>query len=252
MDRSWTLYKDTTWDYSELSPREILRLEALCALLPAEVTSALDAGCGEGRLGRLLLERKSLRLISLDIVPRAAESAPGDRLAGSVASLPLASASVETVIASEVLEHLPEPVYQAALDEFARVTQRFLLISVPCRELLDARHITCSACGCRYNKDWHLRRFDLPDLERLHPDFILIETSRISPRSPWQRLFNRTRTTTSGASPDSPCPLCGAEAKANYADKFRALLLEGVDSLTRLEAHKPTWLVALYQKKARR
>jgi len=86
-------------------------------------TDILDAGCGEGitleKLTRLFPER---RVLGIDTEPENLEICRRHQLPvqeGSVYSLPFADASFDTVLLSEVIEHLDTPA--KALSEIHRV-----------------------------------------------------------------------------------------------------------------------------------
>lgn len=96
----------------------------------------LDAGCGLGSHLHLLAGTHRLDLIGLDLdadrLRRAGAEVPGAALArAAIARLPLADASVDRVLASEVLEHVPDDA--AALAEVRRVLRPGgrLVLSVP-------------------------------------------------------------------------------------------------------------------------
>jgi SAM-dependent methyltransferase len=103
---------------------------------------ALDIGCGRGRHLHALAARGGLVVVGIDQSREDLEAArSGFALVGPVAGwsllqgdalrLPFADASFDSVVCSEVLEHLDR--YEAALDEIARVTRPggVLALSVP-------------------------------------------------------------------------------------------------------------------------
>ena len=101
---------------------------------PLEPSSTLDAGCGEGetisRIGHLLGSRIAAIDIESYCVSTTAERHPGvEVLEGSVTELPFADSSFDLVLCLEVLEHLENPA--AAIREFARVSSRDVVVSVP-------------------------------------------------------------------------------------------------------------------------
>lgn len=125
----------------------------------------LDLGCGEGRHALSAWLRAPVQVIGIDLSlqdlatarQRAAEfqhqpGADGHRLglvAGSALQLPLANASIDGVICSEVLEHVFD--YSAVIDEIHRVLRPggWLAVSVPrawperlCWWLSDSYHET--------------------------------------------------------------------------------------------------------------
>lgn len=109
-------------------------VERVAAMAPERV---LDAGCGEGFIARLLLDRIcGLRLTGCEL------SEPALRLArtanpeatfarASITALPFPDRSFDVVCCFEVLEHLPGDGPALALAEFARVARRGVVLSVP-------------------------------------------------------------------------------------------------------------------------
>jgi SAM-dependent methyltransferase len=109
-------------------------VERVAALAPAQ---ALDAGCGEGFVARLLLDRiDGLRLTGCelsDAALRLARTANPEAtfVRGSITELPFADRAFDVVCCFEVLEHLPDNGPAQALAEFARVARRGVVLSVP-------------------------------------------------------------------------------------------------------------------------
>jgi ArsR family transcriptional regulator len=99
--------------------------EKLLELLPADPGVTLDLGCGTGQLARMLAARLA-RLICVDQSPNMLERArqavdlPGVEFRiGALEHLPLRDGEVDTVVASMILHHMPEPVL--GLREIRRV-----------------------------------------------------------------------------------------------------------------------------------
>lgn len=119
--------------YQGVLSRYLSRMAHLVrSLRPATV---LDAGCGEGYVYRGLRDRG----VSADwegvdasagAVRFAAEKNPECRWSvGDLREMSQPSNSAELVLCSQVLEHIPQP--ERVRDELARVSARWLLISVP-------------------------------------------------------------------------------------------------------------------------
>lgn len=94
----------------------------------------LVVGCGEGFINEVL-EKHGNTVTGLDLsdtrLERASKRVKGKLVSGDVYSLPFENDSYETLIASEILEHLKEP--YTALTEFHRVlkTKGRLILTVP-------------------------------------------------------------------------------------------------------------------------
>ncbi len=108
--------------------------ERVAALAPATL---LDAGCGEGFVARVLLERlPGLAITGCDLNPAATRLAAARNptahfAAASVLALPFPDDAFDVVGCFEVLEHLPGDLPRAALAELARVARRAVVLSVP-------------------------------------------------------------------------------------------------------------------------
>ena len=97
--------------------------------------TALDAGCGEGIVYRAMKKRGFRGSwtgfdFSQDAVEFAREASPeASWQHASAYEIPFAANSFDLVFSSQVLEHLPDPAL--ALREFARVSRKWILLSVP-------------------------------------------------------------------------------------------------------------------------
>ena len=107
----------------------------------------LDAGCGTG----LNLSSMPSGSVGLDINPRnlaLIRSRLPDRMAveGDIENMPFGDAAFETVVCTEVLEHVPYP--ERALAEIRRVLRPggLLLGSVPSRSLIWRLRFLSSTC----------------------------------------------------------------------------------------------------------
>ena len=96
-----------------------------------------------------------------------------------------ATERLTSALCCEVLEHLPDLVYQSGLGELARVAARHIVLTVPNREVRRRADITCAECGCRYNRE------PTPAIVRrrgsrrmLVPDFSLDSVVEAGPHQP--------------------------------------------------------------------
>lgn len=94
-----------------------------------------EAGCGEGYVTEFISKmRPDASIQASDISEKTVQEArkrvpQADFQVGSIYEIPFANNTFDLVIASEVLEHLEAP--EKALQEVLRVSQRYVLISVP-------------------------------------------------------------------------------------------------------------------------
>jgi len=111
---SLTQYQSTRPDKGD-----IIRYKLIARHCKGEV---LDIGCGIGELGRYLTSTGNLGYVGLDTSGKV-------HIHGSVYQLPIRSDSFDTVVLSEILEHLENP--KEALSEAVRISKRRVVISVP-------------------------------------------------------------------------------------------------------------------------
>lgn len=207
----------------------------LVSLVPSDVRSILDAGCGNGAVTRRLIDRWDV--VACDFSEAAVQQLRGVRaLLADLAGLPFADRAFDLVLASDVIEHVPDGLYQAALAEIARVAGRYVLLAVPHREILAAAEVHCPHCGHRYHAHLHQRSYDVDGMDRVFgPEFGIRRVLRSGPR--WTFAdpgLVRARQETSGLDypfEDALCPRCGtrrgpveqSRAALQAARRFEAL-----------------------------
>jgi SAM-dependent methyltransferase len=175
----------------------------------------LELGTGEGEIARRLRSRfPAATLVTLDL-PDAelAEHWRGggwSSLFADAAHAPVADATVDLVLAIEVLEHLVDPA--AALAEMARVARGAVVLSVPCEPLwrvanmARGRHLAALGNTPGHLQHWGRRRF--ASLVGRHLDVVEV----VSPL-PWTMVVARSRraaaATRDRAARTMPAPLPG-------------------------------------------
>lgn len=85
---------------------------------------------------------------------------------GSIGAIPLAGASLDVVVASEVLEHLSHRQRESGLSEIARVLRPggWFLGTVPYKEDLSLGQAVCPRCGQSFHRWGHQHSFDKTDI----------------------------------------------------------------------------------------
>jgi SAM-dependent methyltransferase/uncharacterized protein YbaR (Trm112 family) len=169
------------FDYFAPSPdgatrHDQLRLhQQIARAVPAQPELILDVGCG----GAWVAQRftgADCRVISLDISSRnplrahaAVDHPQHSGLIADVYQLPFAKNSIPTIIASEIIEHVPDPLgFLAQLIEVLAPGGR-LVITTPYQE--DIVYHLCVHCNQPTPSNAHLHRFDETVFERLLTDF---------------------------------------------------------------------------------
>jgi len=147
-------------DMGRIWPWPTLLLEQVAswmAALPGDPW--LDAGCGGGKLGEILGERK--KLIGLDIDGKRLVYARTQThltlLCGSLTSLPLADGSMGGIACVETLEHISD--MAAVLAEFSRCLRPrgYLLLSMPSVTLRSLWQMSRRGIPVYCSEDEHVR-----------------------------------------------------------------------------------------------
>jgi ubiquinone/menaquinone biosynthesis C-methylase UbiE len=118
----------TRFDTVDFYADRKVNLDRMAAIERHLVGSVADVGCGSGAYVSALAARTPSLGLDQTRFPTW-EGAPGRFVQADAAVLPLRANSVDTLLVFETLEHLAEP--EAALAEYARVTRRRLLLTVP-------------------------------------------------------------------------------------------------------------------------
>lgn len=153
---------DDFWSGTLDNPMDRERISRLAALIPADVKSILDVGCGDGMFVNHLLAsgRRFERVHAVDRSHKALSRVKAEKSQASIDDLPFGPNSFHLVSSLEVIEHLPVRVLENGLASLCKIAAKYVLISVPYLEDLDRSLIMCPACRTRFNPDYHMRSFD--------------------------------------------------------------------------------------------
>lgn len=172
------------WDRYEDNAEEIKRAESIIELIPADVRSVLDIGCGNG----IVTNRISRPLVvGVDFARTPLRKVEAHAIQGSINFIPIKTGIFDLIIITEVLEHLDEPTYQKAINEINRLKSRYILISVPYKENIAIGLCKCVKCGHLFNASHHRRIFDENRIRDAFPKYkvekVKYESYRIPPSS---------------------------------------------------------------------
>ncbi|WP_433767105.1 methyltransferase domain-containing protein [Pseudomonas putida] len=215
MSQDIRLYQSAQiWD----QPMQIGQRNLLAALLdfwPRSVASALDVGCGDGKLSAIIAQTTGTHFTGLDSSAEALSRLPYPGVLGDATSLPFEDGAFDSVITTDALEHMPDHEEQIAWSELFRVARNWVMVAVPFREeMLDATSI-CNSCGHAYHVNWHQRAYDIADLHRKAPLGWHVTASVIS-GEPWTQMlpletrFRHEHLGEAAGWESAICPHCGA------------------------------------------
>lgn len=137
-----------------------------------DVKSVIDLACGNGVFTNYLIDqRKDLRVVGYDRSETALKYVKSEKILGDIIDTPFKDGEFDCVIANSVIEHLPIDIYVKAIREIARISNKYIIISVPYREKLEEKHTKCPSCTSEFNSDLHLHSFDKERIEKLFSQF---------------------------------------------------------------------------------
>ncbi len=232
------------WKVENMNEREVERVSFTASLIPEDVRSVADIGCGNGLFLNHLATTapgRFSRLCGVDRSRSALEHVGTEKLQCSIERLPFFDGEFDMATCLEVLEHLPVSIYGTALSEVARISRKYVFISVPNDQDLEESLVNCPQCPTKFNPDYHLRSFNRHSLEvllngygyRCLDVFQIGRTVEYAGRKKILRLLGRKK-----ASPPwyAVCPACG------YHDEVSAVPKEAqVDKRMLKEIIKKLW-----------
>lgn len=197
----------------KLTLREKKRINDTILLIPKDVDSILEVGCGDGRIINPLV-KKYEEVCGLDISPKALETVEALKIEGRIENLPFEDNSFDIVLCCEVLEHLPFKIYENALQEIERVTKKYIIISVPNNDDMELSKTICPYCGCSFHPHRHLRSFNHNKLKKLFPKFKTIDSKLIlNDEKKYPKFFIKLYRFLTSSHPafleTALCPQCG-------------------------------------------
>lgn len=235
-----------------LTDKELRRISETISMIPQDVASMLEVGCGDGRVSRRVDWK--VKLIGLDIAWGKISDYPNKKIIGDIAKLPIKPNSFDMVLACEVLEHLPERTLFSVLQEMVRVTKRYILFTVPFKETLSAQWCRCSKCSYIYHVWGHLRTFDLNTLKSFFANDHLIEMRFLGPKEPripsifYMIVRWLGNVWESDEKNPTLCPRCGSLPINRRGNIFGKLFIRFIWRVERILPFKSAvWIGCLYQ-----
>ncbi|MFA4885226.1 MAG: class I SAM-dependent methyltransferase [Desulfotomaculaceae bacterium] len=240
------------WQRHNPSELEWSRVLETIKMIPEEVKSIIDLGCGDGLLTNQLLDQYE-KVLGVDVSNEALKHVKAEKLVAGMDLLPLPDQSFDLAICAEVIEHLPNPIYKKSLLELQRVAQKYILITVPNDEFLRDRFIKCPFCSCTYHRYRHLHSFKLEELINLLPHFEYVNHRYLGGLTVrpyrWDTIFRQNLGNHWNVSDNCVCPQCGYTGSGSLR---RGLISYFLSILRKLlpQKSKPHWVAVLYRRKA--
>lgn len=248
-----------------------VRIETTISLIPKEVKSIVDIGCGNGVFLNLL-DQKKVDLLGVDRSKEAIKHVRCKSIVGEITSIPLENSSYDCVTCLQVLEHIPVPYYDKAIAELSRASKKYIIVSVPFEEDLESNFSSCPHCKSKFNNDLHVRSYDRETVEQLFrkQGFKCIELKNVVQSKKYlfvemllklKNIFQNKRN--NSESFNSPiCPICGysTDNKHKYKPRvsvaennkgaFKARAISFLEKISPSQIKKGYWIIALFEKEA--
>ena len=236
----------------DITALEQERIQASIAMVPHDVTTILDVGCGDGRVTRNL--SKKYQVVGVDYAFNSVRQLPLRGVRASSAHLPFSDATFDLVVCCEVLEHLSDEIFRDTLEELERVARKYILISVPYKENLLMHQTKCPRCSTVFHIWGHLRSFSNRALGKLFITFSEQATKHVGTRPYFngmiaslnQKFGNRW----AEFSDITMCPTCGNTKSERTGRNFVTIFCGGVNLLTSnlVPASQKNWVFKLYRR----
>jgi len=238
----------------QLTELEQKRIEITVSLIPQDAQTILDVGCGDGRITNVLCRK--YKVIGLDHSMSSLKGVHGTLTCASSTDIPFLDDSFDLVLCSEVLEHLPDEVYESTLKELERVAKKYILISVPYRENMRSRTTKCYKCRAKFHIWLHHRAFKRKQIKKMFSNFSLRIFKLFGKRDPYtsrfvlflnQYLGGRWLSFEEG----TICPSCG-NTKSPQKRRTVVTIFCGLINLLcekLIPRLNNNWIIALYSKK---
>jgi len=239
--------------------QEQARIADIFRLLPQVRRSVLEIGARDGYISRLLAERFE-EVTALDLEKPAFEYPRVTTVAGDATHLQFADNTFDTVLCTEVLEHIPP--LQQACRELMRVARHEILIGVPYRQDTRLGRTTCRQCGKINPPFAHVNTFDEQRLAALFPGMIIQAKSFVGMTNEITNALSMTLMDMAGNpwgtyDQDEPCIHCGAKLLAPNGRSLMSRVYSGVAiRFNRLQTAvtrpHPNWIHIVFSKDAGR
>ena len=251
-------YENFDWEEAKLSEKLDSKIQKIISIIPDDVSSILDVGCGDGVISKGLDSK--YKVFATDRSINSLKYVETEKVQSSADYLPVQNTSVDLVFSSEMIEHLPDEIYYNALDEFRRVSKKYIMLTFPNDENIEKNLVQCPKCNSNFNKSYHLRRINMNKIQTFFSEYKLIDHFLVGTKIRGYStalLAIKHRFTPSSAwipkhwTPDgrrkTMCPVCNHKFDIPYSFSLFAYAIDAVNMF--LSPKKPYQICVLLEKK---
>lgn len=251
-------YEKFNWEEANLSSKLTDKIKRIISAIPGDVKSILDVGCGDGIISKALSDK--FFVTATDRSFNAVKLVRINKFQSSADNLPAKNNSFDLVFSSEMIEHLPQTIFDSAINEFKRVSKKYIFLTFPNDENIEKNLVECTRCKNIFNKSYHLRSLNRNTIEKLFGEYRVVKNFVTGhPIRGYNKLLGRIKHRLSPASswipkywtPDgrrnTMCPACGYPFEIPYRFNPIATVCDLTNIL--LSPKKPYQLCILLKKK---
>jgi hypothetical protein len=251
------IYEDPKMWGKSPSQTVLRRIELTTMAVPTDVQTILEVGAGDGLVVDALC-KAGYAPVAFDLSFNALRRINSNKsVQGEASQLPFTNNSFDLVLSCELLEHIPDSIFQNVVNEISNVAKKYIIITVPYREHLEWSYARCPACGCIFNGAYHIRSFDEKGIKSLFKEFKCVSLAAIvdvlhPDRTIGLELFIRHRLASEYlyCSPSAACPLCFTPIDKCPRRKWIGWIAAGIRYFYRIinRQRSPLWYLAIYKK----
>lgn len=229
------------------------RLPLIMKLIPDDVESIADIGCGNGIITNEL--NKKYQTIGIDSSEKALKYVKGKTLLSRVENIKLEDNSYDMVLCSEVLEHLPGKILTEGIKQLSRISRNYVLVTVPYNEVLGASNVKCPNCSSVFHVTQHVNSFTEESLVNLFSSDFAVKS--VFADGPLVRSYNSTLLKIKNWSgvyyiSDNEKLYCEDCGNTSFSKQKGNLVSKATNFTNRIiSKKKPYWLFCLMEKKTK-